>query len=50
VRASRGQALVEFALVGPILLLLLLCGLDLGRGIFYYSQLAEGAREAGLAI
>ena len=45
-RASRGQALVEFALVGPILLLLLLCGLDLGRGIFYYSQLAEGAREA----
>ena len=38
--------MVEFALVGPILLLLLLCALDLGRGIFYYSQLAEGAREA----
>jgi hypothetical protein len=38
--------MVEFALVGPLLLLLLLAALDLGRGVFYYTQLAEGSREA----
>lgn len=43
---SRGQALVEFALVGPILLLVILVGLDFGRGIFYYGEIAEAAREA----
>jgi TadE-like protein len=41
----RGQALVEFALVGPLLLLLLLLVLDFGRGIFYYVEMSEGARE-----
>lgn len=48
---SRGQALVELALVVPVLLLLLLAALDLGR--VYYSQITvansarEGAFEAG---
>ena len=39
--------MVEFALVGPLLLLLLLIGLDFGRGIFYYSEIADAAREGG---
>lgn len=38
--------MVEFALVGPLVILLLLLGLDFGRGIFYYTELAEAAREA----
>jgi hypothetical protein len=38
--------MVEFALVGPLLLILLLCAVDFGRGVFYYTQMAGGAREA----
>ena len=40
-----GQTLVEFALVIPILLLLLLGFLDLGRALFYYSSLSNAVRE-----
>ncbi|HVB76965.1 MAG TPA: TadE family protein [Candidatus Nitrosotalea sp.] len=45
VRGQRAQSLVEFALVAPILLLLLLVTLDFGRGLFYYSQMSAAARE-----
>lgn len=38
--------MVEFALIVPIVLLLLLTLLDFGRGLFYYSEMAAGAREA----
>ena len=48
---SGGQSLVEFALVMPIIILLLLGILDLGRGVFAYNTLAEAARQANrLAI
>ena len=41
----RGQALVEFALVIPIVLLLI-CGLfDLGRIVFVNNTLSDGARH-----
>ena len=49
-KRSRGQSLVELALVLPILLLLVAGALDLGR--LYYSQITitkaakEGALEA----
>jgi Flp pilus assembly protein TadG len=50
-RAPRGQGLVEFALVAPIFLLILLAIFDLGRGIFAYTSLTNAAREgARLAI
>ena len=42
---SRGQALVEFALVLPIFLMLLLGVFDLGRMIYMYNGVAEAARE-----
>ena len=45
---SRGQALVEFALVAPILLLLLSGGADLARAYFVGIQIADGARQAAL--
>jgi Flp pilus assembly protein TadG len=41
---SRGQALVEFALAIPIVLLLMLGILDLGRAVFAYNSVANAAR------
>ncbi|MBI4320230.1 MAG: pilus assembly protein [Chloroflexi bacterium] len=44
-RSSRGQSLVELALTLPILLLILLGGLDVGRAYFYQVTIANAARE-----
>ncbi len=51
-RKHRGQALVEFALILPILLLLAFGCIDLGR-VFYYQEAVtnvarEGARYGAL--
>ncbi len=43
--SQRSQALIEFSLVSPVLLLLLFGIVDLGRGIFYYDTLNHAARE-----
>ncbi|MHB1005496.1 MAG: TadE/TadG family type IV pilus assembly protein [Chloroflexota bacterium] len=42
---SRGQALVEFALTLPILLLLTVGVIDLSRGVYYFNTLSNAARE-----
>ena len=48
---QRGQALVEFALVIPIFLLLLVSLFDMGRAVFSYNTLTNAAREgARMAI
>lgn len=48
---SRGQSLVEMALVLPVLLLLLMGLFDFGRAIFAYNSVSNAAREgARLAI
>lgn len=44
-RPRRGQALVEFALVLPVFLLVLMGILDLGRAVYYSSTLSNTARE-----
>lgn len=44
--ASRGQALVEFALVLPLFLLVLVGVIVLGVIVFYNQQLTNAAREA----
>lgn len=44
-RPRRGQALAEFALVLPILLLLILGVFDFGRAIFLHTSMTNGARE-----
>lgn len=41
----KGQALVEFALVIPVLLLFMLAITDFARGIFIYSVISDAARE-----
>ena len=43
-RKSRGQAMVEFALILPIILLLVLLALDLGRVYFGWVGLQNAAR------
>ena len=42
---SHGQALVEFALVLPIFLVLILGVFDFGRLIFLHTSMTNGARE-----
>ena len=42
----KGQTLIEFALILPIALFLLLGFFDLGRVVFYYSSLTNAVREA----
>jgi len=44
-RRERGDGLVEFALLLPPLLLILLAILDLGRGVYAYHVVANCARE-----
>jgi Flp pilus assembly protein TadG len=44
-RARRGQSMVEFALVLPVILWLTMGIVDLGRGIFFYNMLSNAARE-----
>ena len=50
-RRDRGQALVEFALVIPVFLLVMVALFDLGRAVFAYNTLTNAAREgARMAI
>lgn len=42
---SRGQALVEFAIVAPMLFLLILGTIEAGRFIFHYELVNNAARE-----
>ena len=42
---SRGQALVEFALVIPIVMLVMVGLFDLGRVVFVNNSLSDGARN-----
>ncbi len=44
-RKERGQELVEYALILPIMLLILMSILDLGRAVYYYSAIHNSARE-----
>jgi Flp pilus assembly protein TadG len=45
VRSRGGQSLVEFALILPILLILLLGILDFGRAVAAYNSVSNGARS-----
>jgi hypothetical protein len=42
---QRGQAIVEFALVIPLFLLVLVGLFDIGRAVFSYNTLTNAARE-----
>jgi Flp pilus assembly protein TadG len=42
---TRGQTLVEFALILPIFVFLAVVIFDLGRAVYYYSTIFNAARE-----
>src|SRR4030081_1444952 len=42
---QRSQALIEFALVSPVLLMLLFGIVDIGRAVFYFDTVNHAARE-----
>lgn len=44
-RRQRGQSLVEFALMAPLLMLLVLATIDGARAVFAYNTIANAARE-----
>lgn len=46
---QRSQALIEFALISPVLLLLVFGIIDIGRAVFYYDTLTHAAREGARA-
>jgi len=46
---QSSQALIEFALISPVLLLLLFGIVDIGRAVFYYDTLNHAAREGARA-
>jgi len=48
-RGQESQALIEFALISPILLLLIFGIIDIGRAVFYYDTLNHAAREGARA-
>jgi Flp pilus assembly protein TadG len=48
-RKSRGQSLVEMALISPFLVMILLMVIDCGRAAWTYSTLAAAAREGARA-
>jgi len=45
VSRNRGQALVEFALIAPLVLLLIGATVDLGRGLLIYTMLQGASRD-----
>lgn len=50
-RAAKGQSLVEFALIIPVFILVVMGIFDLGRAVYSYNTVNNAAREAGrLAI
>ncbi len=49
-RGHHGQSLVEFALVAPLLALLLLGAIDLTRAFYYYIILENSTREAARVL
>jgi TadE-like protein len=44
-KRSRGQSLVEFAIIFPVLMVVLLAIFDLGRLVFAYNDITNAARE-----
>ena len=44
-RRGNGQSLVEFALVIPIIVLLIAAFVEIGRAVFAYNTIANAARE-----
>ncbi|HWS92219.1 MAG TPA: TadE family protein, partial [Mycobacterium sp.] len=42
---EHGQGLVEFALVFPVIVLLLIAAFDMSRAVYAYASIANAARQ-----
>jgi hypothetical protein len=49
-KSDRGQALVEFALTLPVVLLTLLVAVDIGRYVYTYSAISAAVREGARLV
>lgn len=47
---GRGQSLIEFAFLAPVMMLLILGMIDLGRGFYYQTELTDAARNAARVL
>ena len=47
-RARRGQSMVELALILPLVTLILVGTIDLGRAFFYYTRLTDAVQQGVL--
>src|SRR5207302_7883762 len=48
-RQKRAQSMVEFAMIAPFLMMILLMVIDCGRAAYDYATLAAAAREGARA-
>jgi TadE-like protein len=48
-RSQRSQALVEFAMVAPLFLLVMFAAVDIGRLLYAYSGISSAARDGARA-
>jgi len=48
-RSQRSQSMAEFALIAPILLVLLFGMIDFSRAVYYYVTIEQAASEGGRA-
>ena len=48
-RRRAGQSMTEFAVLAPVFFLLLLGTIDLGRAVYIYNAVSNGAREGARA-
>ncbi len=48
IHGKHGQSLVEFAILLPVFLLIVVVIFDLGRAVYYYSVIFNAAREGAL--
>jgi Flp pilus assembly protein TadG len=48
-RRRAGQSMVEFAVLAPVFFLLLLGTIDMGRAVYIYNAISNGAREGARA-
>ena len=49
-RRIRGQSLIEFAFLAPVMMLLILGMIDLGRGFYYQTELTDAARDSARVL
>lgn len=47
---SRGQSLIEFAFLAPVMMLLVFGMIDLGRGFYYQTVVTDAARDAARVL